>query len=339
VGLSLGNMTASVPGPLATGTVIDTNPPAGTVVKAGAVITYRASVALTYDSFQLPSHNDQYHGLVAGPDGNVWATEYTANKIARVTPEGHIDEFNVPTANSGPFSIAVGPDGNLWFTENLASKVARITPTGRITEFPTPTPNAGPAGISGGSDGNVWFAESFNSAVARVTPAGQVIELKLPTPNASPFPVALGADGNIYVSETTSPVIDKITPGGSITPIQLRAGATPATLLAPGPDGTILYGRLPSVVGVIQSNGTVEESASFPITGLCIGPDGFTWVSDNNYTVNGPGEIVSFDSHAQKRATINVDMFDKAPVLVINGPGGMLWFIEAASGRVSRVTL
>jgi streptogramin lyase len=66
-------------------------------------------------------------GITAGPDGNLWFTEYGGNKIGRITTAGSITEFAIPTANSGPTGITAGHDGNLWFTESNGNKIGRIT--------------------------------------------------------------------------------------------------------------------------------------------------------------------------------------------------------------------
>ena len=57
-------------------------------------------------------------GIAAGPDGNLWFTELSGDRIGRITPAGVITEFSTGlTAGAGPLGIAAGPDGNLWFTE------------------------------------------------------------------------------------------------------------------------------------------------------------------------------------------------------------------------------
>src|SRR5262249_49408386 len=76
--------------------------------------------------------------VTAGPDGNLWFTEFNANQIGRITPTGTITEFPLPTANSGPWGITAGPDGNLWFAEFYGNQIARITPTRPITELSYP---------------------------------------------------------------------------------------------------------------------------------------------------------------------------------------------------------
>jgi len=119
--------------------------------------------------FPLATANSGPQGITAGPDGNLWFTEYNANKIGRITPAGVITEFSVPTAASGPNWITAGPDGNLWFTEWNANQIGRITPAGVVTEFFLPTANSGPAGITAGPDGNLWFTEATANKIGRIT--------------------------------------------------------------------------------------------------------------------------------------------------------------------------
>src|SRR5687768_6814166 len=71
----------------------------------------------SFVEYQIPTPNSNSNGITIGPDGNIWFTEFEANKIGRMTPDGLFTEFNVPTANSHPVYITTGPDGNLWFTE------------------------------------------------------------------------------------------------------------------------------------------------------------------------------------------------------------------------------
>lgn len=58
-----------------------------------------------------------FAGVTAGPDGNLWATDFINSAIVRVTTSGAMTEYPTPTPNMIPSAIAVGPDGNIWFTE------------------------------------------------------------------------------------------------------------------------------------------------------------------------------------------------------------------------------
>jgi virginiamycin B lyase len=68
--------------------------------------------------------------IAAGPDGNLWVTEYFGNNVAKVTTSGAITEYPVPTTpgTNGPgmWGITAGPHRSLWFTEFFANKVASI---------------------------------------------------------------------------------------------------------------------------------------------------------------------------------------------------------------------
>ena len=89
--------------------------------------------------------------ITPGPDGNLWFTENTNNKIGRMTPQGVITEFSTGiTAGAKPAGITAGPDGNLWFTEQLGNRIGRITPLGVVTEFSAGiTAGATPSGHHG----------------------------------------------------------------------------------------------------------------------------------------------------------------------------------------------
>jgi len=119
--------------------------------------------------FPLPTASSNPAGITAGPDGNLWFTEFNGNRIGRITPGGVITEFPLPTAGSAPQGITAGPDGNLWFTE-LIGKIGRITPGGVITEFPLPTASSQPWEITAGPDGNLWFTEQGGNRIGRITP-------------------------------------------------------------------------------------------------------------------------------------------------------------------------
>ena len=75
-------------------------------------------------------------GITAGPDGNLWFTEFAADRIGRITPGGVVTEFSAGISSVAfPYGNAAGPDGNLWFTENAGGRIGKITPLGVVTEF------------------------------------------------------------------------------------------------------------------------------------------------------------------------------------------------------------
>ena len=112
-------------------------------------------------------------GIAAGPDGNLWFTNYNNNSIGRITPAGVVSSFTDPSI-SGPYGIAAGPDGNLWFTNSgvgpysLGGSIGRITPAGVVSNFTDPS-ISNPNGIAAGPDGGMWFTNYNNNSIGRIT--------------------------------------------------------------------------------------------------------------------------------------------------------------------------
>src|ERR1700730_1561664 len=128
-----------------------------------------ASAQPLINEFLTPPPGSAPVTVTAGPDGNVWFTEFISHQVGRITPGGTITEFVPPTPFSGPWGIATGPDGNLWFTEYNGNTVVRLTPDGStFTEFPIPTAGSQPRGIITGPDGNLWFCEAVGNQIGRI---------------------------------------------------------------------------------------------------------------------------------------------------------------------------
>ena len=85
--------------------------------------------------FPVPTQGAYNSAIVAGPDGAIWFSENSQNRIGRFSLLSGFQEFATPTRSSGPGLLTAGSDGNVWFTEYSAHAIGRITPTGTITEF------------------------------------------------------------------------------------------------------------------------------------------------------------------------------------------------------------
>jgi hypothetical protein len=142
-----------------------------------------------------------------GPDGNLWFTEASGNRIGRITPLGVITEFPVPTTFSDLSGITAGPDGNLWFTEFSGNKIGRITPSGVITEFPVPFASGGPVGITAGPDGNLWFTEMSGNKIGRVNLTPPPPPAVSVTANAESFRSNELLDIDVTVTNLGAPVV------------------------------------------------------------------------------------------------------------------------------------
>jgi streptogramin lyase len=164
----------------------------GKVTPAGAVTLYKfpasppASRAIVRGS--QGSGGLLAVAVTAGPDGNVWVTDFQAggrSGVAKVTPDGTITQYALPTlrpmgvkAPDISTSITAGPDGNLWINLEVDdfltgptpdAYLGRVTPNGRVTVFPMPVINnaiqdayvsEGAESITAGPNNALWFTGS-----------------------------------------------------------------------------------------------------------------------------------------------------------------------------------
>jgi streptogramin lyase len=79
-----------------------------------------------FTEFSPPTAGSKPQGITVGSDGALWFAEEAANKIGRVTTDGHFNEFALPTAGSAPFEIVSGLDGHLWVTEFSGNAIGDI---------------------------------------------------------------------------------------------------------------------------------------------------------------------------------------------------------------------
>ncbi|MFI5454720.1 MAG: hypothetical protein ACHRXM_04655 [Isosphaerales bacterium] len=201
---------------------------------------------LSITEFPVPTANAGPYEIVAGPDGNLWFTEFGNGYIGMINPTTHaITQFPTSTAGTpgGPLGITAGPDGNLWFTEEFANKIGMINPaTHAITEFPLPT-GIFPYEITAGPDGNLWFTEHDTSQIGMINPTTHAItEFTIPTADSYPEGIAAGADGNLWFTEAAVGQIGVINPTtDAITEYPIPYAGTSPGGITTGPDGNVWF--------------------------------------------------------------------------------------------------
>ena len=113
------------------------------------------------------------HGLVAGPDGNIWIAESTG--VGRMTITGAHTLFEYPASPRVQFGRAneygqiTVAGGTLWFIDDTAKSLAWSTGDGNINEVPFPD-GVNPVGIAMASAGSVWSTDPVKNTVVRFRP-------------------------------------------------------------------------------------------------------------------------------------------------------------------------
>jgi streptogramin lyase len=215
---------------------------------------------------------------------------------------------SVGSINSG--DIAVGSDGNLWFSETGTSRIGQITTSGVVKEFTIPGALALGRVIAPGPDGKPWIVGSGMDgrvrvwAVDRLGLADEIAVLgENPPlgPGFLPGGITLGPDGNVWISNLGE--IVRVSPAGQVTRFPLDA-STVANSITVGPDANLWF--------VVSIGPFVRRRQ-----GLC------------RMTTGGVIDLVLLDENSQGIS---------APLSIISGPDGNLWFGDNGYSEIVRVT-
>ena len=303
---------------------------------ANATLTGQAA-AVT--EFTIPTANSVPGWIVAGPDGNLWFTEFNANTIARLTPPGVVTEFTVPTSASQPDRIISGSDGNLWFTEYGAGKIGRITPAGVFTEFPVPYANSKPYTITAGPDGNLWFTDQAANLIGRLTWAGQFAGFSAGLPaNSGLQGITPGPDGNLWFEASISNIIGRITPTGAISVFPIPTANSGPLDITWGPDNNLWFSEYTAnQIGRITPAGAFSEFALSTGGGpdvITRGPDGDLWFTE--YRGNRIGRMTTSGVLVGE---VTIPTPNSGSVPITTGPDGAIWFAEMTGNKIGRLQL
>jgi len=298
-------------------------------------------IALT----EYPVPNSSPQGIAAGPDGALWFTERSADKIGRITIGGVVTEYPLPS-NEGPLGITVGPDGALWFTET-AGAIGRITTAGIVTEYQLRDAEAFPWSITAGSDGALWFTQNSNpsdyhGAIGRISVAGAVTVYPVPGTRPLLIDITSGPDGALWFTENNANKIGRITTAGVITEYPVPAPQEEPWGITSGPDGALWF----TESGIGAQIGRVTTAGSFtsyPILSgteaveITEGPDGALWFTES-FGLSGFPEYIGriTTSGVITEYPLPTSTYSD-PYGIGAGPDGALWFAEIAANQIGRV--
>jgi virginiamycin B lyase len=317
----------------------------GTGVTSQTLISYTSAVCGVITEYPVPTASSSPYAITVGPDGAIWFSEITGNKIGRIPATAtvgnpQITEYPIPTANSAPTDIAAGSDGALWFTEHHGSNIGHIPTTGSpIVEYPTTTNPSSPYGIAAGPDGAMWFTECVANQIGRIPTTGviHISEYSVPTPSSNPQGIAFGpGPGMWFVEEGVSQAGLILIANKAVAEYPMPNLVSAPRDIALGPDGAMWFAGSNGVIGRVPATGTPMNEVDTPEDGapqgMTAGPDGAMWFVE--FSGNSIGRISTSDFSI---STISVPTANAAPRKIVRGPDGSLWFTEFGANAIGRL--
>jgi hypothetical protein len=83
--------------------------------------------------FTIPTPNAGALHVTSGPQGALWFTEGSVDKVGKITTDGVITQYPL-AAGATPQAITEGADGAPWFAESGANRIARLDLGGPVDE-------------------------------------------------------------------------------------------------------------------------------------------------------------------------------------------------------------
>ena len=137
-------------------------------------------------------------GIAAGPDGNLWFTEFATNQIGRITPAGTITEFPVPTATAVPTGSRRARTATSGSPSRSATRSGG-SPRRGDHRVPDPDRRHRSDRDRGGPRRQLWFTEA--ASTDRPDHDGRRRHRVPDPPSASPAAITAGPDGNLWFTE------------------------------------------------------------------------------------------------------------------------------------------
>ena len=216
----------------------------------------RITTAGVITEFPVPTAGSDPRGIAAGPDGNLWFTEYR-RQPDRPDHDGR-RRHRVPDPRRRAASPSASRPARTATSGSpkrghCDSQIGRITTAGVDHRVPDPHPGSGPVGIAAGPDGNLWFTEAGRQP-DRPDHDGRRRHASSPIPTAS-----------------SGPLRNRGRPGRQ--PLVHRAERQPDR---PDHDGRRRH-RVPDAHGQRQ----------LP-SGIAAGPDGNLWFTETDWQPDRP---------------------------------------------------
>ncbi len=299
--------------------------------------------------WDLPTTNALPYGIAIAPDGKVYFTEFTLNRIGQLDPVAN--EIRERQVGEGPAGLVLGDTGSVYFTLSQENALELLVFVGGGAKWSLPTPGAWPevlvAAPTGPGQVNLWLNERNSNKIARFAPAQ--ISVTLPYILSPPTPVATS---EIEITPVVSVVVPAVYPGNPLLPppIALLVPTTSGPFtewqsmitdhylerVAVAPDGRVWFTQGVAPLSALDPSSNTVLLYGIPsgtaALGITVGPDGGVWFTDTNRPAIG----------LLDPATADVRLWPipggRQPFALVPDTVGNVWFTDREADAVGRLS-
>jgi virginiamycin B lyase len=274
-----------------------------------------------------------------GPDGNIYVTVMSGNKIARFNPKTHAFQEWELAPRHNPHGLLVDKQGIVWTTGNGNGTLGRLDPaSGQFTEYQTPSRGGGPHTLVIGNDGVIWFTMQSGNKIGRfdTKTGGPITEYAT---SGGPYGLALDKAGNVWFCRMGEHKLGRLDPKtGQISELATGPGSLPRRIAA-APDGMLwvtLYGN-GKLLQVDPDAAKIVKTYSLPAGdagpyAVNVDGAGMVWVNEINTDTVVRLNPATEDMRVVKLPSKNVGI-RKMSV----DANGRLWYMGSHNGRLGMI--
>lgn len=296
-------------------------------------------------------NNSGLYGITEGPDGNLWFTVSSTNKIVKMTKAGVLTEYTLPSTLTRPERITRGHDGNLWFNASYAkgSRLAfgKISTAGVITGYDLNTNyNGQVTNIISGPDGYIYIGlsngSSNNSYIQKITTSGGLVAsynvgawVNELTPDYKNNLIWYAARGLTTIGTNSgAQIIGKIGIDGGSTQYTAPSGTSELWSITIGPDGKPWFAGNNGKVGSIDILGNFSQFYTVPgsvgINSIRTGLDGNLWTA-----LTGSYQVAKL-TPSGTASVYNLYGGGK-PRVITPGTDGNMWVTQYDNNKIAKI--
>jgi virginiamycin B lyase len=274
-----------------------------------------------------------------GPDGNIYITVMSGNKIARFDTKTHAFKEWELAPRHHPHGLLVDKQGIVWTTGNGNGTIGRLDPaSGKFTEYPTPSRGGGPHTLVITADGVIWFTMQSGDKIGRLDTksSGQITEYAT---SGGPYGLTLDKAGNIWFCRMGEDKLGRLDPkSGQMTELATGRGSMPRRI-ATAPDGMMwvtLYGN-GKLAKVDPATAKIVREYQLPAGNagpyaVTIDGAGLVWVNEINTDT-----VVRLNPATDEMRVVNLPSKSVGIRKMSVDAGGRLWYMGSHNGRLGMV--
>ena len=273
------------------------------------------------------------------PDGSIFITVMSGNKIARFDTKTHtFQEWDMP-AGHRPHGLLVDKQGMVWTTGNGNGTIGKLDPaSGATVEYKTPSGRGGPHTLVITDDqSTIWFTMQSGDKVASIdTKTGTIKEYAMP---GGPYGLSLDKAGNVWVCRMGDNKMGKLDPKTrQISEVDMGRGSRPRRV-ATAPDGMLWVANYGNGKLTKLDPAAMKVVKEYQLPGGDAGPyavntdgAGIVWVNEINTDT-----VLRFDPKSEQMRVVKLPSTGVGIRKMVVDAQGKLWYMGSHNGRLGVV--